>query len=137
MEVLFACPRCQQTNRRHLDGTAARVECPCGWSRSQQAVSGDSTVLPECVICGCSDLWRQKDFPQKLGLFLVGLAALLSTVAWWFYEPTWAIGILLVFAHLRSLSRHNVAGNQVWVSTGPRGEAPLVSSELGFRWSVA
>ena len=98
MEVLFACPRCQQTNRQPLPITSERIECPCGWSRPQPVTEGEGSALQECVICGCSDLWRQKDFPQKLGLFCVGLAALLSTLAWWFYEPMWAIGILLAFA---------------------------------------
>jgi hypothetical protein len=43
-------------------------------------------------------LWRQKDFPVRLGLLMVGLGALGSTVAWSFYEPLWAIGILMAFA---------------------------------------
>lgn len=54
--------------------------------------------MRECAVCGCRDLWRQKDFPQKLGLFCVVLAASLSTLAWWYYEPQWALGILLAFA---------------------------------------
>lgn len=98
MEVLFACPRCQQTNRQPLNGAAGPVECRCGWSRTHPEVFGDGSKLRECAICGCADLWRQKDFPQKLGLFCVGLAALLSTIAWWLYEPMWTIGILLAFA---------------------------------------
>lgn len=98
MEVLFACPRCQVTNRQPLGSGESRISCGCGWSRPQPALNGTESTVHECAICGCTDLWKQKDFPQKLGLFFVGLAALLSTIAWWMYEPQWTIGILLAFA---------------------------------------
>ena len=48
-----------------------------------------------CRICGCADVWRQKDFPPALGLTLVATAALLSCVAWAYYQPLFAIGILM------------------------------------------
>lgn len=51
-----------------------------------------------CLVCGCGDLWRQKDFPQKLGLALVALGALLSTIAIAYYYPATSLGILLAFA---------------------------------------
>jgi hypothetical protein len=51
-----------------------------------------------CLACGCGDLWRQKDFSPRLGLTLVGLGILLSTIAWARMEPVWAIGILMAFA---------------------------------------
>jgi len=49
-------------------------------------------------VCGCDDLWRQKDFPPALGLFFAGTAIVLSSIAWAYYNPNWAIGILMVFA---------------------------------------
>lgn len=49
-------------------------------------------------MCGCSDLWRQKDFPQRLGLLFVGLGIVLSTIAWSWHRPGFAIGILMFFA---------------------------------------
>jgi hypothetical protein len=45
-------------------------------------------------------LWRQKDFPQRVGVLMVVAGALLSTIFWWFMEPVWAIGVLLLFALL-------------------------------------
>jgi len=50
------------------------------------------------LACGCPDLWRQKDFPQRLGLLIVGLGALLSTIAWAYMLPVVAICILMAFA---------------------------------------
>lgn len=49
-------------------------------------------------MCGCRDLWRQKDFPQRLGVALVAMGALLSTIAYAMYMPILSLGILLAFA---------------------------------------
>jgi hypothetical protein len=43
-------------------------------------------------------LWRQKDFPQRLGLAMVALGAVLSTIAWAYHLPATALGVLLAFA---------------------------------------
>jgi hypothetical protein len=43
-------------------------------------------------------LWRQKDFPQRLGVTLVVLGAVLSTIAFACYLPLTALGVLLAFA---------------------------------------
>ncbi len=51
-----------------------------------------------CLLCGNPDLWRQKDFPQAAGLLIVALGALSSSLAWYFYRPRLALGILLGFA---------------------------------------
>jgi cytochrome c553 len=49
-------------------------------------------------VCGCDDLWRQKDFPQRVGLAMVALGAILSTIAWAYHMPATALGVLLGFA---------------------------------------
>ncbi len=70
----------------------------CSWTRP---IAEDNRTDAEpacCVACGCGDLWRQKDFPQRLGVAMVASGALLSTIFWWFMRPTWAIGVLLAFA---------------------------------------
>jgi hypothetical protein len=72
----------------------------CGWSRLIGSGDGSRLSPESCLVCGCDDLWRQKDFPPRLGLTLVGLGALLSTIAWLWYYPVAAIGILMAFALL-------------------------------------
>jgi hypothetical protein len=57
-------------------------------------------VVTECAICGTRDLYVQKDFPHRLGLFIVGVGIVLSSVAWWNYWYPTAIGILLITALL-------------------------------------
>jgi len=51
-----------------------------------------------CLVCGNADLWRQKDFPQLLGLVLVAAGAVLSSIAWYFHWPKTALGLLMAFA---------------------------------------
>jgi hypothetical protein len=99
MQIQFSCPGCSRTVRRAVDATTETVCCEhCSWSRpvgSDDLKDGQPT---RCLVCGCHDLWRQKDFPQKLGVALVGLGALLSTIATAYYYPATALGILLAFA---------------------------------------
>ena len=62
---------------------------------------GDFDGPPKrCLVCDCGDLWRQKDFSPRVGLTMVGLGILLSTIAWARMEPLWAIGTLMAFALL-------------------------------------
>lgn len=99
MLLVFRCPHCQQTVRRTVAADDRDIACEhCGWTRELRAES-DATKSPAaCCVCGCDDLWRQKDFPQRVGVALVATGALLSTLAWSWFRPVLAIGVLLVFA---------------------------------------
>lgn len=70
----------------------------CHWSRSLQAPDIDRRRPKHCLVCDCDDLWRQKDFPQNLGVGLVALGAVLSTLAIALYMPVTALVVLLAFA---------------------------------------
>ncbi|MEI6541347.1 MAG: hypothetical protein WCO86_17740, partial [Planctomycetota bacterium] len=59
----------------------------CQWTRNEGHLDFTDGQLARCRVCGCQDLWRQKDFPPALGLALVATAAMLSCVAWAFYQP--------------------------------------------------
>ena len=99
MQLVYCCPRCQRPVRVEVSAATEVIECPaCGWSRHVDPASRDGERPTRCLVCGCSDLWRQKDFPQKIGLAIVGLGILLSTVAWAYMRPLLAIGILMFFA---------------------------------------
>ena len=99
MQLVFPCPRCSQTIRREVEPANGTVQCTeCEWSGAlaeNAIVEGRPT---RCLVCGCEDLWRQKDFPPLLGLTMVGLGILLSTIAWTMYMPITAIGVLMGFA---------------------------------------
>ena len=101
MQLDFNCPRCEQT-RRVTDGLNENLlACPaCDFQKSISESSWEDGLLAECLACGERDLWRQKDFPHAVGIGLVVLGGVLSTLAWAQYQPEWAIGILMLFALL-------------------------------------
>jgi hypothetical protein len=76
------------------------VRRPAGSSCFPTAGHCIAEAPARCVVCGCHDLWRQKDFPQGLGLFFVALGALISTIAWAYHMPLTALGTLMGFAAL-------------------------------------
>lgn len=98
MNIRFRCPRCQQVASLHrLEGSA--IACPaCGWQRPLPHAGLSEGRLSECLCCGCPDLWRQKDFPQRVGLGLVACGAIASTIAVVYYRPNLALAILMAFA---------------------------------------
>ena len=51
---------------------------PLQWS---DALNEDQQLIG-CPVCGCRELFVRRDFPQKLGLFIVILAALIAVVCW-------------------------------------------------------
>lgn len=74
------------------------IRCECGWSRDEGSGDFSAGNLTRCRICGCEDLWRQKDFPPGLGLFFVAMGIILSSAAWAWHQPVIALGVLMGFA---------------------------------------
>ncbi len=103
MHIIFQCPVCGRQSMSAPQSPQAAVGCECGWSRNEGAGDFAGGSLSRCRICGCEDLWRQKDFPPALGLFFVAMGIILSSVAWSKHEPALALGILMGFALLDML----------------------------------
>lgn len=97
MRVRYACPKCEQQQLADLTPPTT-LKCECGWNRDVSSEQFSDDVPQACCVCGCDDLWRQKDFPQWLGLLMVGIGILLSTIAWSRHMPLTALGVLMFFA---------------------------------------
>ena len=99
MQIIFRCPTCQQHAWSDACEPGHSLQCvACGWMREIERANLDGGKPSQCLICGCDDLWRQKDFPQTVGVVIVGLGALLSTIAWAYWRPVLAIAILMLCA---------------------------------------
>lgn len=95
--IIFQCPVCQVRRLASPEPVEGVIRCgECKWTRNEGNHDFADGHLCRCRICGCQDLWRQKDFPPALGLALVAIAAVLSCIAWAMYLPALAIGILMV-----------------------------------------
>lgn len=90
----------------------AAVTCSCGWQRDEGLGDFKDGGICRCRICGCEDLWRQKDFPPGLGLFFVAMGVVLSSAAWAWHQPAVALGILMGFA-LIDLVLYTVMGDML------------------------
>lgn len=99
MRIVFACPACQAPQSQLVPAERQTLTCvACGFEKEIPPRPADDSPPSRCLLCGCNDLWRQKDFPQRLGVAMVAAGAILSTIAWKYYRPMLAIGILMGFA---------------------------------------
>lgn len=98
MQITFDCPKCLTIARTDVDSGSANVSCSsCGWSRPIERTAFEGETPTQCLVCGCDDLWRQKDFDQRLGVLIVGAGVLLSTIAVAYMMPGVAMLILMAF----------------------------------------
>lgn len=99
MQILFDCPKCLDAASTEVNSASRGVVCAeCQWTRVMAATDLDGESPRHCLVCGCTDLWRQKDFPQILGVTIVAIGVILSTMAVWYMQPELSLGILMVFA---------------------------------------
>ena len=98
MLISFDCPKCLQPARGEVTSASRGVICTsCGWTKPLEGGSIQDETPLRCLVCGCNDLWRQKDFSPKVGVTIVAIAVLIST---WFamrMEPLWSLGTLMLF----------------------------------------
>jgi hypothetical protein len=95
MNVTYTCPACRETVRSQFSAESRQLECPrCGQSID---IPGDAVTdrrIARCLVCPSTELFVRKDFPQRLGVGLVILAFVASSIAWAYYQ------VLLTFAIL-------------------------------------
>jgi hypothetical protein len=73
----------------------AELACPkCGAGRAVAAEGWSSRAVHECPICGCTHLYRQRDFNRGLGCLLVAIGAALVP---------WTYGLSLIVLSLVDL----------------------------------
>lgn len=99
MQLTCHCPACYQPLQLEVGDLPREVVCTaCGHARTIAADAVVSDTPTRCLGCGNGDLWRQKDFPARLGLLMVALGAILSSIAYAYYRPVIALSILAAFA---------------------------------------
>jgi hypothetical protein len=101
MELTFQCLHCQAVNHVRSLEAAGEGECrQCGTVRPLHRDSIENGELLACPWCATSDLYIQKDFPQGLGLFIVIVGFVISTVFWYYERPLLTYLVLLASALL-------------------------------------
>jgi hypothetical protein len=101
MELTIQCPDCGAVNRVTQFETAKTLACRrCGARRDLHRESIGDGRLMACPRCATTDLYIQKDFPQALGLLIVVVGFVISTVFWYLEMPVVTYLVLLASALL-------------------------------------
>ncbi len=101
MEFTFLCPDCGAVNHVQTLETVDRASCPeCKTGRSLHCEMLENGQLRGCPWCATSDLYIQKDFPQGLGLAIVIVGFVISTIFWYLEKPIFTYLVLLASALL-------------------------------------
>lgn len=95
MNVTFNCPACKKSSRADFETGSKELDCShCG---QKIQIPTDAIVgqrVNRCLICPSEDLFARKDFPQHLGVALVILGFIASTIAWANYHVLLSFAIL-------------------------------------------
>ena len=111
MNVTFACPACQAAVRQHFDASAAALACPhCGQEVRFAPGSVDGRRVKRCLVCPSTDLFVRKDFPQRVGVLIVAVGIIGSSIAWNYSNLPWTFGVLFATA-LADLALFAVVGS--------------------------
>src|SRR6516165_10375238 len=133
MELTFQCANCGQVN--HVPALeAARIgRCArCGVERPLHREAIEENQLLTCPYCATADLYIQKDFPQGLGLFIVIVGFVISTIFWYFEMPVVTYVILLTSALLDMLLYYRVPN--VTICYRCLSQVRGVGSDVGGRY---
>jgi len=123
MLISFQCPKCLHSSHGEVTASlngvtkndseenpyssAATVGTPstkgvrcndCGWTKPTRDEDIEDETPKRCLICGCDDLWRQKDFSPKVGVTVVAIGIAISTYFYMQMRPELSIGVLMAFA---------------------------------------
>lgn len=111
MHVTYACQACDVAVRHEFDETTASISCPHCQQQINLAVGAvEGRRVRRCLVCPSHDLYMRKDFPQRVGVLLVAIGVIGSSIAWYHANLGWTFGILFATA-LADLLLYSLVGN--------------------------
>ena len=101
MNVAYYCDECDRTTQTEIDADSSSVACRhCQAVTKLQPNSIVGDDVTRCVICPCEELFVRKDFPQRLGLMIIAVQMITSSITWYFHMIYWTFAILGISALL-------------------------------------
>lgn len=99
MNITYICPACDAPVRTHFDATTRELDCPhCQQRLTVPGGAVEENRVRRCLVCPSMDLFVRKDFPQRLGVLIVAVGILGSSIAWYYANLPWTFGILFATA---------------------------------------
>ena len=94
MDIRFSCPLCEYAAGRLDSRRTVEWHCPqC--DHVVHLSNAPDPALSSCALCGNGELYKKKDFPHSLGMGILTLACLASTLTYWLYNKWWTWAILI------------------------------------------
>lgn len=103
VKIYFRCPSCEYPGRCETPAPSQWC-CPqcdhllalAGSGKDEPVPSSEQRGLSppaSCLVCGNHELYKKKDFPHGLGIAILTLACIASTITYGLYDKwlTWAI----------------------------------------------
>lgn len=113
MNVTFLCAKCEKATRLELDSTSRSVACGhCGAIRSLRSPrvdgsgDGSSQIEPaepaerveRCMLCPSDEMYVRKDFNQRLGIAIIVVGFVASSITWANHQVVATFAILIASA---------------------------------------
>jgi hypothetical protein len=99
MNVTFRCPHCDQTERIDFSADSREIACPqCHTRLSIPDSATREGQLWRCLVCPSTELFIRKDFSQSLGVAIVVVGVVVSSVFWAYRLPIWTYAVLFATA---------------------------------------
>jgi DNA-directed RNA polymerase subunit RPC12/RpoP len=104
MNITYQCSKCHQVQRVEFDESTEQLDCfNC---EHQVNVPKEAVVekhVKKCMVCPSTELFVRKDFSQRIGVTIVVLGFVFSTIAYFNYYLILSFGIMLVTAAIDAL----------------------------------
>ena len=95
MNVTYSCPHCQRLAPSPFDGSTEQITCPhCSQQIEIPADGVQDGRIDRCLVCPSADLFVRKDFPQRVGVAIVVIGIVGSSIAWGYGHVMWTFAIL-------------------------------------------
>ena len=87
MNFLFACPKCDKTAMAVVEAATESYRCMhCDQEffipRKALTEDPEGVGIQQCVVCPSSEFYVRKDFSQRLGVTIIVLGIIFSTITW-------------------------------------------------------
>jgi hypothetical protein len=98
MDVTFRCPHCDHTARAEFGPQRPDIACPSCRASWPVAAGLCTDQLRQCLICPSTELFIRKDFSQSLGVAIVVIGIVISSIFWAYHMPIWTYAVLFTTA---------------------------------------
>ncbi|ADB17011.1 hypothetical protein Psta_2341 [Pirellula staleyi DSM 6068] len=95
MNVTYRCPHCDQLAQASFTAESSEIVCTaCNHRLQVPEGSCTNEQVTRCLVCPSQELYIRKNFPQGLGVTIVALGIIGSTIAWYYHYRFVAYGFL-------------------------------------------